>query len=137
MAYTKIFRLALGVALIGLPCAAMAQTVDANAASYNAGYGRYNGQENRVASYTTRDANNNRVIVDGVMMTGADQSVYSRTDTGGAYDSYSGVGGTASSSAIGNSLTVVTQGNYNTVIIDSHQTNTGTVTAQTNAAGAN
>ena len=40
-----------------------------------------------------------------------------------------GVGGYAGSTAIGNNLTVVTQGNYNTVIVNSNQVNNGAVTA--------
>ena len=51
--------------------------------------------------------------------------------------SYSGVGGSnggtaiGGSTAIGNSLNVVVQGNHNTVIVNSRQTNNGTVTAGT------
>jgi hypothetical protein len=52
-----------------------------NSASFNAGYGRSAGQENRMVEYSTRDANGNRVIVDGVMLTGSDQSVYSTSRT--------------------------------------------------------
>ena len=124
--------LAVGVALPGL---AQAQTLDANSASFNAGYGRVAGSENHVVEYSTRDANGNRVIVDGVMLTGADQSVYSSSHSSGSLDSYSGVGGMGgygSSTAIGNNLTVITQGNNNTVIVNSNQINNGAITAGTN-----
>jgi holdfast attachment protein HfaA len=110
--------------------AASAQSMTSNSSSYNAGYGRSAGDENRPVNFSIRDTNGNLVILDGVMNTGADQSTLagaSIVDGGG----YSGVGGAYSSgaSAIGNNLNVVTSGSYNTVIINSVQTNTGTVTA--------
>jgi holdfast attachment protein HfaA len=129
--------LALAAAATGLVLSspARAQTLDANSASFNAGYGRVAGSENHVVEYSTRDANGNRVIVDGVMLTGADQSVYSSSHSSGSLDSYSGVGslgGWGSSTAIGNNLTVVTQGNNNTVIVNSSQINNGNISAGTN-----
>ena len=124
-------RIALVVAAFaGLAGAAAAQTMDANSASYNAGYGRVAGQENHPVDVVTRDANGNRVIVDGIIQTGADQSVFASSGAGGAFDTFAGVGSVGSgSTAIGNNLVVITQGNYNTVIVDSQQTNTGNVSA--------
>jgi holdfast attachment protein HfaA len=129
--------LALAMAATGLVLSspARAQTLDTNSAAFNAGYGRVAGSENHVVEYSTRDANGNRVIVDGVMLTGADQSVYSSSRSSGSLDSYSGVGslgGWGSSTAIGNNLTVVTQGNNNTVIVNSTQINNGNISAGTN-----
>ena len=70
---------------------------------------------------STRDANGNRVIVNGrIELEG--------TLTGGLMDDFA-TG--QSAQAIGNQLNVVTQGNYNTVIIDSTQTNNGDVSAKT------
>ena len=115
--------------------AAHAQSMETNSAAFNAGYGRTAGSENHVVQYSTRDANGNRVIVDGVMLTGADQSVYSSSHSSGSLDSYSGVGGLGgygSSTAIGNNLTVITQGNNNTVIVNSSQINNGNISAGTN-----
>ena len=113
---------------------AQAQSMDSNSAAFNAGYGRVAGQENHMVQYSTRDANGNRVIVDGVMLTGADQSVYSSGRSTGSLDSYAGVGGVGGyggSTAIGNNLTVITQGNNNTVIVNSSQINNGNVSAGT------
>jgi len=107
-----------------------AQTMATNSASYNAGYGRVAGQENQPVDVSTRDANGNRVIVDGLILTGEDQSSFSRA--WGAADAYAGVGAVGGSSAIGNNLVVITQGNNNTVIVDSTQINNGSVTATTN-----
>lgn len=127
--------LAMAVAGLALSSQPRAQTMETNSASFNAGYGRVAGSENHVVEYSTRDANGNRVIVDGVMLTGADQSVYSSSRSSGSLDSYSGVGslgGYGSSTAIGNNLTVVTQGNNNTVIVNSSQINNGAISAGTN-----
>jgi holdfast attachment protein HfaA len=110
--------------------AAQAQSMSSNAASYNAGYGRVAGQENRPVDVSTRDAYGNRVIVDGLILSGEDQSSFSRAT--GAADAYAGVGSIGGSSAIGNNLVVVTQGNNNTVIVNSSQVNTGSVSATTN-----
>ena len=45
-------------------------------------------------------------------------------------DTFAGVGAVGgSSTAVGNNLVVITQGNYNTVIVNSQQTNTGNVSA--------
>ena len=121
MAKASIIILGAALSLAGLPALAQSNTGSAN---YNAGYGRVSGQENRMVDYSTRDANGNRVIVDGVMLTGDDQSTFTRS--GGSLDSYSGAG---SSTAIGNNLVVITQGSYNVVIVDSTQINNGDVTA--------
>lgn len=125
MAKVSIILLGTAVSLLALPALAQSNTGSAN---YNAGYGRVSGQENRMVDYSTRDANGNRVIVDGVMLTGDDQSTFTRS--GGSLDSYSGAGSLGgSSTAIGNNLVVITQGSYNTVIVNSTQTNNGDVTA--------
>ncbi len=117
-----------------------AQSMTTNSASYNAGWGRIAGQENRGVDPSTRDANGNRLIVNGIIQSGSTQALFA----GGASSAYAGAGASASASsdagfssatAIGNSLTVITQGDNNTVIIDSVQTNNGAVTAVTAKAG--
>lgn len=137
----KQISVATAAAVVGLSAygVAAAQSMSTNSASMNAGYGRSSGQENRMVEYSTRDVNGNRVIVDGVMLTGADQSVYSSSRSNGSLDAYSGVGGIggyAGSTAIGNNLTVITQGNNNTVIVNSNQVNNGNVTAGSNVVKA-
>jgi holdfast attachment protein HfaA len=70
----------------------------------------------------SRDENGNRTIVNG-------RIDIEGTLTGGIMDGFgSGLGG-SSAQAIGNQLTVVTQGNYNTVIVDSTQINNGDISA--------
>jgi holdfast attachment protein HfaA len=121
LAFAAIASL-LGVA------SAHAQSMTTNSADFNAGYGRRAGSENHPVNVSTRDANGNRVIIDGIIQTGEDQSSFAFGS--GAGESYSGVGSLGGgSTAIGNSLVVVTQGNYNTVIVNSSQTNNGNVSA--------
>jgi holdfast attachment protein HfaA len=69
---------------------------------------------------STRDEDGNRVIINGRME-------LEGTLSGGLMDGFgSGIG---SAQAIGNQLNVVTQGNYNTVIVDSTQINNGDISA--------
>lgn len=135
----KLLSAATAITALCVGGVAAAQSMSTNSASMNAGYGRSAGQENRMVEYSTRDANGNRVIVDGVMLTGSDQSVYSSSRSSGSLDAYSGVGGLggyAGSTAIGNNLTVITQGNNNTVIVNSSQVNNGNVSAGSNVVKA-
>ena len=127
-----LVRLAAATVLAGFAGAAAAQTIDSNSASFNGGYGRANGQENQPAAAGTRDANGNRVIIDGLMQTGVDQSYVSSSSSSASASASasSGVGfGSGSATAIGNNLVVVTQGNFNTVIVNSSQINNGNVSA--------
>jgi holdfast attachment protein HfaA len=132
-------KLILGAtaALASLAFAGIAsgQTMTANSASYNAGYGRVADQENQPVDTSIRDANGNLVVVDGLIQAGQDQSIFSNFGAGGAFDTVSGVSTSSAASAVGNNLEVVTQGNNNTVIVNSTQTNTGNVSASTSLNG--
>ena len=125
------------VALVvtALPCAASAQSGTSGLGQFQAGYGAARYTTARPVTGSTRDANGNRLVVDGLIQSGA--SSYSSA-TGGVATAYSGAGGQSNgqtqiggATAIGNSLNVVVQGNNNTVIVNSNQTNTGNVTAGT------
>lgn len=132
-----MFGLAL-IAPVGMAGAAHAQSNGSSGAGqFQAGYAgsRYTTAQAQTGS--TRDANGNRLIVDGIIQSGA--SSYS-TSSSGAASAYAGVGGAsgsgqngglAGSTAIGNSLNVVVQGNHNTVIVNSSQVNNGNITAGT------
>lgn len=115
--------------------AADAQQMSMSSAQFNAGYGRAPGEENRGVDPNTRDANGNRVILDGVIQTGADQSVFVRAQAFGAGDAFAGAGAVGGSTAIGNNLVVITQGSWNTVIVNSTQINNGDVSASTDLNG--
>ncbi len=129
---------ALSAALLLLPAVAAAQSAGSSGMSgYQAGYGGARYSTARPQSGSTRDANGNRLIVDGIIQAGA--SSYSSA-TSGVSSSYSGVGGNGGmaiggSIAIGNSLNVVVQGNHNTVIVNSTQVNNGAITAGTSLNG--
>ncbi|MGH7021093.1 MAG: holdfast anchoring protein HfaA [Brevundimonas sp.] len=136
-------RLTLPVATLtislmaGVGAAAAQSSGSAGAAQFQAGYGgsRYTTAQN--TSGSTRDANGNRLIVDGIIQAGA--SSYSSSSAGvSAGHGNSGSGGTniGGATAIGNNLNVVVQGNRNTVIVNSTQTNTGNVTAGTALNGS-
>ena len=118
------------------PCAAWAQS--SGAGQFYAGYGGSRYTTARPVSGSTRDANGNRLIVDGLIQSGA--SSYS-SQSGGVASAYAGAGsngyGTAigGSTAIGNNLNVVVQGNNNVVIVNSRQVNNGNVNAGTSLNG--
>ena len=114
---------------------AAAQTIG-NSAELNGGWGRWQGTENAGIDVRTRDSLGNRVIVDGIIQDGSDTGEFVETDASGAGSVYSGAGGSSGRrggiknvTAIGNNLQVITQGNWNTVIVNSTQINNGNVTA--------
>ena len=129
----------LGAALLLAPTVAAAQSAGSSGmGSYQAGYGGSRYTTARPQTGSTRDQNGNRLIVDGIIQAGANS--YSSA-SGGVSSSFSGVGGSnggtaiGGSTAIGNSLNVVVQGNHNTVIVNSTQTNNGDITAGTSLNG--
>lgn len=131
-------KVAAAISLIAVapPVAALAQSAGSSAmGTYTAGYGGSRYTTAQPQSGSTRDANGNRLIVNGIIQTGA--SAYSATSGGVGSQGYvSGRGQTiGGSTAIGNSLNVVVQGNHNTVIVNSSQVNNGNVTAGTDLNG--
>lgn len=89
--------------------------------AYGAGYGSME----RPIEASTRDPNGNRLIVNGRMMLGEGTLQGGLTDGGGGLDNMG-------LTALGNQLNVITQGSWNTVIIDSTQINNGDVNAVLN-----
>lgn len=87
------------------------------------------GEESQPFDPGTRDVNGNRLIVDGRIITGDDLSSFSTSTLATGGQNLTGAGflnqSTGQSSAIGNQLNVITQGSFNTVIIDSTQINNG------------
>jgi len=130
-------RLILTAATLALPMVAASNasaqsTGSAGAAQFQAGYGASRYTTAQPSSGSTRDANGNRLIVNGIIQSGA--SSYS-SSSAGVSSGYTGSGSSANgtstggATAIGNSLNVVVQGNRNTVIVNSTQNNTGNITA--------
>lgn len=96
-------------------------------------YGFSYGQEQQSFDANTRDASGNRVILDGRIMTGMDQSSLSTSSaSAGGWSQATGGAGYASGSAVGNQLNVITQGSWNTVIVNSTQINNGDQTTVLN-----
>jgi holdfast attachment protein HfaA len=138
-------KLILAAAAGLLVCAGTAQAGDySQSSSYNQGYGMTAGEENAPVNASLRDANGNLTIVNG-QFTSSQMSqssgVQQMSTIGGSMSSMgsvsntTGVGGvsTATATAIGNSLNVVTVGNNNTVVVNSTQTNNGNQTATTSS----
>ncbi|WP_297804989.1 holdfast anchoring protein HfaA [uncultured Brevundimonas sp.] len=128
---------ALTLAVAGaIPSGAIAQqSAGQGLSQMQAGYGASRYTTATAATGSTRDANGNRLIVDGIIQSGA--STYSQSSGGvastssignGARNGSTAIGG---ATAIGNNLNVVVQGNHNTVIVNSTQTNTGNISAGT------
>jgi holdfast attachment protein HfaA len=96
----------------------------------NRPYGTTPGQENAPMSGSTRDANGNRVIVNGRFVSG---SLQSRDGVAGGTGRGS-TGVSSNATAIGNSLNVIVSGRYNTVIVNAEQINNGDQTAILNGS---
>lgn len=113
----RILVLTLAAAAFAAP--AWSQPAASSAGDFTRGYGMGWESFETPIEASTRDASGNRTIVNGRME-------IEGTLTGGLMDNYgSGLG----AQAIGNQLNVVTQGNYNTVIVDSTQINNGDISA--------
>jgi len=108
-------------------------TATAQTADFERPIGFGFGEENRPFEPGTRDINGNRLIVDGRIITGDDLSSFSTSSLAGQGQSLSGAGffnqPQGQTSAIGNQLNVITEGSFNTVIVNSNQTNNGDQTA--------
>ncbi|MEO6341490.1 MAG: holdfast anchoring protein HfaA [Caulobacteraceae bacterium] len=124
--------LALGALLAaGLAGAADAQSMSSSSSRFNSGVSMSASELNSAVAVNTHDLTGNRVIVDGMIQDGSQNSVFSRTT--GVGSASAGTGGVAT--AIGNSLNVVTEGSHNTVIVNARQVNTGNIYAGTTLNG--
>jgi holdfast attachment protein HfaA len=113
-----------------LASAVSAQTMNANSAAYNAGYGRMADEENQPVDVSLHDADGAVTAVDGVIQTGQDQSVFSNFGAGGAFDTASGVSTSSGASAVSSVQVVVTRGSDK-----SNQTNTGNLSGSSSLSG--
>lgn len=115
------------------PAVQAQSTGSASIAPFQTGYGASRYTTARTATGSTRDANGNRLVVNGIIQSGA--SSYASSQSGVASSASSSGQGSAGSiggaTAIGNNLNVVVQGSNNTVVVNSTQTNNGKVTAGT------
>lgn len=99
------------------------------------------GEQNQPVDANTRDANGNRIIIDGQIITGDDLSFLSGSNLGfvlggstlGARSLFTGGGFAQNRTTVaGNQLNVITQGSNNVVVIDSTQINNGDQTVVLN-----
>lgn len=128
------------VTALGMPAEAQTNPAASWSSDFERPYGFGYGQETQGIDANTRDANGNRLIVDGRIMAGMDQSSYASSSAASGASAWSqsaggagfGQNSIASGSAIGNQLNVITQGSYNTVIVNAQQTNTGDQTTVLN-----
>ena len=111
---------------------ATASAQSAGLSNYERPYGMGYGQEERpINGYNLRDGNGNLTITNGLIQGGSGLG-YGLNTQWGQTDGFfgaTGFGNANTGTAIGNQLNVITQGNYNTVIIDSTQINNGDQTA--------
>jgi len=124
------------VALLAMPSYAQTSPAARVSGEFERPFGFGYGEEQSGYDANTRDANGNRVILDGRILTGMDQSSLSMSSASAGSWSQStagaGFGGITTGTAIGNQLNVITQGNWNTVIVDSTQINNGNQTTVLN-----
>jgi holdfast attachment protein HfaA len=108
---------------------ASAQSASSSLSAFSKSVGSFEGPVN----VSTRDADGNLEIVNGVMQS-PQGSIFSNLSSAGVSSASTGAGGVVASgqaTAIANNLNVSVSGDYNTVIVNASQTNTGAVTAST------
>ncbi|MEZ5939050.1 MAG: holdfast anchoring protein HfaA [Hyphomonadaceae bacterium] len=114
------------VALLALPADAQTNPASSGFGEFEHPYGFAYGAETQAFDANTRDANGNRVIIDGRIMTGDDLSTLSSsTASASAWAQARAGAGFGQGTAIGNQINVITQGNYNTVVVNATQINSG------------
>lgn len=121
---------------LSLPIPALAQTAPARGgtlSTYEAGYANGRAMDSRTFDPSTRDADGNRLIINGIIQadaagqTRSDGSAGQQTVSGADYFSSGAM--TSSTTAVGNLFTVSVVGSWNTVIVNSAQSNTGDISA--------
>ena len=135
-----VCTLSAGLFTLAMTGLAPAMTVNAQAAQYSGQfeipYGMGLGLAETPYDPTTRDAAGNRLIIDGGIVNGSNYSTLGN-GLNTAWGSTGGSGMLGYNMAIGNQLNVITNGNNNTIIIDSTQINNGNQTAILNGEQAN
>lgn len=96
------------------------------------GYGSSADVMDKAFNPSTRDANGNRIVTDGVIQSGVGNSSLTTNSTNslaGAQYFQSGAAGSASATAIGNMIRIDVNGTGNTVVLNSTQINNAPVSA--------
>ncbi|MFV4649401.1 holdfast anchoring protein HfaA, partial [Mycobacterium tuberculosis] len=69
-------------------CAAHAQSASNTASQFSRGYAANAGDLSNPVNVSTRDANGNRVILDGVIQNGSNTSMFGKLNVNGALDQF-------------------------------------------------
>lgn len=126
---------------LSLPIPALAQTAPVRGgtlSTYEAGYANGRKMDSRTFDPSTRDADGNRLIINGIIQ--ADAASQTRSDgaagqtTVSGADYFSSGAMTSSTTAVGNLFSVSVLGSWNTVIVNSTQSNTGDISASPSPA---
>lgn len=136
----SLFAVSAGFVAASSP--GLAQT----AGDFQRPWGTDSAQNNQPYRAGTRDANGNRVVLNGVLQTGVGVQAQmsgaggvgnapTQSNQGAGSTGMSASGTNSSALAVGNQLNVIVNGNYNTVIVNSTQTNNGDVNATANSGG--
>ena len=133
---TVLVIAALSLSAIGAHAQTMsAASLAASSKSLDSGYGGARDMVTGAFNPSTRDANNNRIVQDGLIQTGqGGSSVLSSSIMGGAATAQSGAI-TSTNYAVGNLINVQVGGSWNTVVLNTTQINNGAVTAITSING--
>jgi holdfast attachment protein HfaA len=124
---------ALAVAALLAAAPAQAQSRAGYANEFSRPYGMNPGDESRPYDAASRDANGNRVIIDGRIVVSDNLSSLPL----GLYNvGEGGMGYSSTGTAIGNQLNVNTSGSFNTVVVNSTQINNGDQTVIINGKGS-
>jgi len=128
---TKTYRhLMAGLAGLVLPVLGASGQAAGSLSQFEQPFGFAPGETRQPIDPGTRDANGNRLIVNGRILPGASGLDGGLATQWGQTAGIQGQIGTGT--ALGNQLNVVTNGSWNTVVIDSTQTNTGDQTVVLN-----
>lgn len=121
---------------------ATAQTTQSNPSDWNRPYGQSH-QDTTQPFTGARSRAGNRVVINGIIQTGVGVSAQASAFAQGSANFQGGVQNGAGAgytlhqaTAIANQLNVVVNGNYNTVVVNSRQINSGQVTANAGQAQA-
>ncbi|MCH8490077.1 MAG: holdfast anchoring protein HfaA [Oceanicaulis sp.] len=142
----KAFPAALACIAFMTP-GAIAQSSQSNPSEWNRPYGQSH-QDGSQPYAGARSRAGNRVVINGIIQTGVGVSAQASAFAQGSASFHGGVqngGGAGGGSgytfhqatAIANQLNVVVNGNYNTVVVNSRQINSGQVTANAGQASSN
>lgn len=126
---TTLTSARLFLAMCVAPMAASAQEAG-YLSEFERPYGFGYGQESTPFSAGTRDGNGNRVVINGMIEGGTGLGLGLNTGWGQTSGATGLLGSTGN--AVGNQLNVITNGSYNTIIIDSTQINNGDQTVSLN-----